>query len=79
MEDLKVALAVMRSVIGGKAENLTRMEGLAREAARRGAQVVCFPEMNISGYSLRREVGSIAEPIPGPSTEAVLQMARNFG
>jgi len=79
MEDLRVALAVMRSVIGGKAENLIRMEGLAREAARRGAQVVCFPEMNISGYSLRREMGSIAEPIPGPSTEAVLQMARNFG
>ncbi len=77
MEDLKVAAAIMRSVIGGKAENLTRRESLVREASRRGAQVVCFPEMNISGYNLRREMGSIAEPIPGPSTEAVLRMARN--
>jgi len=42
MEDLKVAAAVMRSVIGGKAENLTRMEGLAREAARRGRRWSAF-------------------------------------
>lgn len=78
MEDLKVAAAVMRSVIGGKAENLARMEVLVREAARRGAKVVCFPEMSISGYGLRQEMGSFAEPIPGPSTEAVIRMARNF-
>ncbi len=78
MEDLKVAAAVMRSVMGGKAENLTRMEVLVREASRRGAHVVCFPEMNISGYGLRQEMGSFAESIPGPSTEAVLKMAREY-
>jgi N-carbamoylputrescine amidase len=78
MEDLKVAAAVMRSVIGGKAENLTRMEVLVREASRRGAHAVCFPEMNISGYGLRQEMGSFAESIPGPSTEAVLKMAREY-
>ncbi len=76
MEDLKVAAAVMRSVAGKKAENLARMEGLVREAARRGTQVVCFPEMNVSGYGLRQEMNSFAEPIPGPSMEAVLKMAR---
>jgi len=79
MEDLKVAAAVMRSVLGRKAENLAGMEALVREAARGGAKAVCFPEMNISGYGLRREMESFAEPIPGPSTEAVLKMAREYG
>jgi N-carbamoylputrescine amidase len=78
MEDLRVAAAVMRSAVGKKAENLERMELLAREAAKRGAQVVCFPEMNISGYGLRQEMGAFAEPIPGPSTEAVESMARSY-
>jgi predicted amidohydrolase len=78
MEDLKVAAAVMRSVVGRKPENLARMEVLVQEAARRGAQAICFPEMNVSGYGLRQEMGSFAEPIPGPSTEAVLKMARKF-
>jgi len=78
MEDLKVAAAVMRSVVGRKPENLARMEVLVREAARRGSRAICFPEMNVSGYGLRQERGSFAEPIPGPSTEAVLKMARKF-
>jgi len=78
MEDLKVAAAVMHSVVGRKAENLAKMEILVREASRRGAQAVSFPEMNISGYGLRQEMESFAEPIPGPSTEAVLKMAREY-
>ena len=78
MEDLRVAAAVMRSAAGKKAENLARMEVLVQEAARRGAQAVCFPEMNVSGYGLRQEMGSFAEPIPGPSTEAVLKMAGQY-
>jgi predicted amidohydrolase len=78
MEDLRVATAVMRSGAGKKPENLARMKVLVREAARRGAQVVCFPEMNVSGYGLRQEMRSFAEPIPGPSTEAVLKMAGQY-
>ena len=79
MEDLKVAAAVMRSAVGRKAENLARMESLVREAAGHGADAVCFPEMNISGYGLRQEMEGLAEPIPGPSTEAVQRMARVYG
>lgn len=76
MEDLRVAAVVMRSKVGHKAENLERMESLVTRAAGRGAQVVCFPELNISGYGLQQEMDSFAESIPGPSTEAVLRMAR---
>jgi len=51
------------------------MESFVQEAADQGANVVCFPEMNITGYSVRKAIRKSAEPIPGPSTEAVLRMA----
>ena len=41
--------------------------------------MICFPEMNISGYGLRQEMEGFAEPIPGPSAEAVQGMARAYG
>jgi len=76
MEDLRVAAVSMLSAIGNKAENLSRMESLVRKAVQSGAQAVCFPELNISGYSLKKNQAGIAEAIPGPSSEAVWQMAQ---
>jgi N-carbamoylputrescine amidase len=76
MEGLRIAAVTMRSAIGKKAENLSRMEALVRKAAENGARVVCFPELNISGYNLRKDQEGIGESIPGPSSEAVWQMAQ---
>ncbi len=66
----------MLSAIGNKTENLSRMEFLVRKAAQSGAQAICFPELNICGYSLRNEAAENAETIPGPSSEAVWQIAQ---
>lgn len=79
MEDIRVAAVVMESKVGKKAENLARMEPFVRRAADQGAHIVCFPELNISGYSLRQNISSFAEKIPGPGSEAVLMMAREHG
>ncbi len=76
MEDLRVAAVSMLSAIGNKTENLSRMEPLVRKAAQGGAQAICFPELNISGYSLKKNAAEIAETIPGLSSEAVRQMAQ---
>lgn len=76
MEDLRVAAVSMLCAPGNKAENLSRMEKLLRGAAQSGAKAVCFPELNICGYLLKRNLGEIAETIPGPSSEAVWQMAQ---
>jgi N-carbamoylputrescine amidase len=79
MRDLRVAAVSMLSAGGDKTANLSRMEFLVREAAQEGAEAVCFPELNLSGYLLKGEAGEIAEPIPGPSSEAVWQMAQKNG
>jgi predicted amidohydrolase len=75
-ENLKVAAVVMQSAVGKTAENLGRMGEFACKAAAKKVQVLCFPELALSGYSLSKEILSIAEPIPGPSSNAVLEIAR---
>jgi N-carbamoylputrescine amidase len=59
-------------------ENLaTAMSGI-REAAGRGAQIVCLEELFRSQYFCREEnhdCFDLAEPIPGPSTEALGKLA----
>jgi N-carbamoylputrescine amidase len=53
-----------------------------REAAARGAQIVCLPELFRSHYFCQREDAALfdlAEPIPGPSTERLGRVAKDLG
>src|SRR5262249_33642434 len=50
-----------------------------REAAKKGAQIVCLPELFRAEYFCQREDHSLfdlAEPIPGPTTDALPPLAR---
>jgi N-carbamoylputrescine amidase len=52
---------------------------MVREAAGRGAQVVCLPELFQTQYFCQREDASLfdlAEPIPGPTTSELSMVAR---
>src|SRR5215208_5219291 len=53
-----------------------------REAAARGAQIICLKELFNAPYfakAQRHERFDIAEPIPGPTTNAMLQVAKELG
>jgi len=59
-------------------ENLATALAQVEAAARRGAQVVCLPELFRSRYFCQHEDPAhfeLAEPIPGPTTEALGQAA----
>ena len=62
-------------------ENLAKAEARIREAAARGAQIICLQELFRSQYFCREEnadLFELAEPIPGPSTEALAKLARDL-
>ena len=65
----------MQSGFGEVAANLDKTERFVLAAAEQGADIVCFPEMNITGYALKDEIREFAEPVPGPSSARVQQMA----
>jgi len=64
------------------AANLERGQAGVREAAAKGAQVVCLPELFRSPYFCQREdaqLFDLAEPVPGPTTTALGAVARETG
>jgi len=63
-------------------ENLEKAIWRIREAAGRGAQIVCLQELFRSQYFCREEnaeLFALAEPIPGPTTETLGHLARELG
>ncbi len=62
-------------------ENLAKTGWKVREAAARGAQVICLQELFRSQYFCREEnaeLFALAESIPGPSTETLGKLAREL-
>jgi N-carbamoylputrescine amidase len=63
--------------------NLQRGLGAARQAAHQGASLVAFAELGFTPFypqhPATREVHSLAEPVPGPTTEACSALARELG
>jgi N-carbamoylputrescine amidase len=77
----KVALVQM-AMVEDPARNLATAVTRVEEAAAAGAGLVCLPELFRSLYFAQREDAAsfdLAEPIPGPSTEALGTVARRAG
>ena len=80
-EKYKVGLVQM-SCSPEPERNLEHAIDMVRDAAGRGAQVVCLPELFQTQYFCQREDATLfdlAEPIPGPTTVALSQVARHQG
>ncbi len=57
-------------------ENFAKAEARIREAASRGAQIICLQELFRSQYFCREEnadLFELAEPIPGPFNRSPLK------
>ncbi len=64
------------------ARNLRHAQDAISDAAREGAEIVCLPELFRTPYLCQSEDASRfdwAEPIPGPSTEALSKQAADLG
>jgi N-carbamoylputrescine amidase len=76
-----VGLVQMR-MSADPAANLAHAEAMIRDAAGRGAQVVCLPELFLSPYFCQTEDHAcfrLAEPIPGPTTARMQALSKELG
>jgi N-carbamoylputrescine amidase len=81
MSNVKVGLVQM-SCTADKQQNLQKAIGKVREAAQKGAQIVCLQELFTSLYFCDVEDYDnfkLAEAIPGPSTDALSAVAAELG
>ena len=77
----KIAVIQMRCSPEPEA-NLAAACDWVRKAARGGAQIICLPELFRTQYFCQREdpaLFDLAEPIPGPSSNALAEVAKQEG
>jgi len=76
----KVGLVQMRMGTDPEANFAAALDHI-RDAAGRGAQIICLPELFRAQYFCQREdlrLFDLAEPIPGPSTARLGELAREL-
>jgi N-carbamoylputrescine amidase len=82
MKSSIVHLGILQSACSpNPAENLKKTLALAEKAAKKGAQIICTQELFRSQYfcqSEDHEYFKLAEPIPGPSTDAFQKLAKKY-
>ncbi len=85
MRDIRIAATQFEHRDGDKPANLERIHDLSRRAVEQGAEIVCFHECCITGYTFlqhldRDQLVALAERVPdGPSVRALEAIARDLG
>jgi N-carbamoylputrescine amidase len=73
--DIRIAAVVCRCPVGQVQRNLERISYWTRQARQKQASLVCFPEMNLTGYSNREEITRIAVDTRGAEMERLVRLA----
>lgn len=81
MREIRVAAAQFEHRDDDPEYNLGRIAELTRRAVEQGSEIVSFHEGCIGGYSWvqpleKAELLAAAEPVPGPSTEKLVKIAK---
>src|SRR5690242_18287744 len=78
----KIAVGLVQMKMSGDPEaNLATAIAGIRTAAKRGATIVCLPELFRTHYMAQREdhaFFNLAEPVPGPTTDALSAVAKKL-
>jgi len=76
LEKVNVALAQISCKVGDKKHNINIMKKNIKQAKEKGANLVIFPELSLTGYLNRDIAYELAEPIPGPSIHSLEETAK---
>ena len=72
---VRIAAVVCRCPVGEVDHNLKRTHHWTRQAKQAGAALVCFPEMNLTGYSNRQSIRECALRAEGSEIDALRHLS----
>jgi len=78
MKDIRVAAVQMNAVLGKPGQNLAAHRPFIERAALAKCDLVCFPELSISGHFCHKDSWKDAESIDGPSVTTLCKWASEF-
>lgn len=73
---VSVALAQISCKVGDKKHNVNVMKKNVKEAKKRNANFIIFPELSLTGYVSRDLAYELAEPIPGPAIRSLEKVTK---
>src|SRR5215831_3177541 len=79
MKPVNLLLAQTAPKLLDKDKNIKTISNQASKARRKNIDILVFPELHLTGYTMRDEVFTQAEPIPGPSTKKIEKIAKEHG
>lgn len=78
MENITVSLAQLSPKLGDKQYNFEQIEKTFIDAKKEKSQLVVFPELFLSGYSVGEQLEEISETINGPYMKKVRQLCKQY-
>lgn len=75
MKNIRIAAVVCRSPVGDIEHNLTQTTHWVQQARTAGVDLICFPELNITGYTNHIDILDCAQTITGPATQRLSDLA----
>jgi N-carbamoylputrescine amidase len=79
MDDICIAAVVFNSRVGEVARNLETSIQWIKRAHAKGAQLVCFPEMHLTGYVTDERLAKIAQNPHSPAVQTLSELAVRLG
>lgn len=73
---MKIALAQISPALGAFDENLARHLDLSLEALARGADLIVFPELSLTGYDVREQAAELALEVSSPFLRPLLEASQ---
>ena len=73
-----IAAAQLAPRLGDLAANLALYESTLTEARGRGADLVVFPELSLTGYLLRDMVSTVALPLDSPEVNRLRELSKDI-
>jgi len=75
--EITIAIGQISCRVGDKKHNIENMKRKIRQAKKREADLIAFPELALTGYVVRDRAYELAEPVPtGPSARQIEEMAK---
>lgn len=78
MKDVRIAAVISHSKLYDAVRNIIGMEKWLKQARDAGVKIICFPELNITGYVIDEKIVQVAEEIPGRISEKLTGLSLKY-
>jgi predicted amidohydrolase len=79
MQDLRIAVVQMTSLVGDYEHNLATIERFVHQAVEAKVDILCFPELCICGYNAGDNDNPLAKSLTGPAVQNLADLGRATG